>query len=500
MAHPSPFALALLLAVPTLASAEPIVSGVWRSGNQETEVLMSRTPSGFHQTVNDWHKDGKRLVDLETHLVDGQRRWSGLWRPGSDRARHDLSMSLSELKSAATKNHRDKLRIVDLETYVQGGKRRWAAVWRSGTHRQYFEHAIDASNLNARLNARHADKLRVVDLETYVEGGKRKYAVVWSAGNYPNYVSVNLSAGQLSSLAKERHADGLRLVDLERYTSGGKERFAGVWRSGSDANWYSIDRYPESFSELDLHQQGKGRRLTDLEVYDDRCGDVYPLPFENTGTWWISNGNWDDNGGHGGKSTGKQAYAWDLLNDANGDGKPDEGARILASRAGVVVDLQADEVGNAQAAWKAFKWGSGDPTPSVGNFVVVDHRDGTYGTYWHLQENSVTAKVGDEVIVGQVLGRVGNTGNSSAPHLHFDVRKDWDVKYPTVFKEYDSIKVRMRDQNHACWRPRRGDSLISDNVAKVSMAKKKTLRRRVKASKGVAKPRRTAPVRPKRGG
>lgn len=121
-------------------------------------------------------------------------------------------------------------------------------------------------------------------------------------------------------------------------------------RSGTDANWYSIDRYPESFSELDLDQQDNGRRLVDLEVYDDRRGDVYPLPFEHSGTRWISNGNWGDSGGHGGKSIGKQAYAWDLLNDANGNGKPDEGSRVLASRARVVVDLQADEVGNDQAA------------------------------------------------------------------------------------------------------------------------------------------------------
>lgn len=41
MAHPSRIAFVLLLTVPTVASAEPIVSGVGRSGSQETEVLMS---------------------------------------------------------------------------------------------------------------------------------------------------------------------------------------------------------------------------------------------------------------------------------------------------------------------------------------------------------------------------------------------------------------------------------------------------------------------------
>src|SRR5690606_38035412 len=108
---------------------------------------------------------------------------------------------------------------------------------------------------------------------------------------------------------------------------------------------------------------------------------------------------------------------------------------------------------------------SGDPPPSVGNFVVVDHHDGTYGTYWHLLAGSVPVAVGDAVVTGQVLGRVGNTGNSSAPHLHFDVRVDWELDYPMPkFKEYRSIRVRMRDKNHACWIPRKTDTLASDNT------------------------------------
>ena len=498
--------LALFLA-PAIAHAEPVVGGVWRSGGQETDFLMNRTPAGFHKTINDRHKQGMRLRDLETYrLPNGKRRWAGLWEAGSDRARHDLSMSESELSALATKHHKDKLRIADLETYVEGGQRRWAAVWRAGTYRQYYEHAIDASNLKARLDARHADNLRVVDIETYVSGGKRKYAVVWSGGNYPNYVSVDLDAGAFAKLAKERHGKGLRLVDFERYKKGGKEVFAGVWRKGNDANWYTYDQYVESFEEMDLYQQDKGRRLVDLEVYDDTCGNTYALPFVDDGKWWISNGNYDDNGGHGGKLTGKQAFAWDFLNDRDGNGTSDEGAVILAAAPGVVVDVQSGETENTKAEWKAYDWDSGDPKPSVGNFVVVDHLDGTYGTYWHLRP-SLQVGVGTKVATGQILGTMGNTGNSSTPHVHFDVRKDWELGYPdTKFVEYHSVKIRMRDKNHACWRPKTSDVLKSSNKInlnwksaqiKSGAAPKKAP---VGAKKGVAKPiKKVVPVK-KRGG
>jgi murein DD-endopeptidase len=56
-----------------------------------------------------------------------------------------------------------------------------------------------------------------------------------------------------------------------------------------------------------------------------------------------------------------------------------------------------------------------------GNHVIVDIGDGLFAFYAHMQPGSLRVKVGDHVEVGQVLGLVGNTGNSSEPHLHFDI-------------------------------------------------------------------------------
>lgn len=54
-----------------------------------------------------------------------------------------------------------------------------------------------------------------------------------------------------------------------------------------------------------------------------------------------------------------------------------------------------------------------------GNMLVVDIGGGAYAFYAHLQRGSLKAKLGDKVKAGQVLGLLGNTGNSTAPHLHF---------------------------------------------------------------------------------
>lgn len=57
----------------------------------------------------------------------------------------------------------------------------------------------------------------------------------------------------------------------------------------------------------------------------------------------------------------------------------------------------------------------------AGNHVNLDLGGGVYAMYAHLQPGSIRVKVGDKVTTGQVLGLVGNTGNSSEAHLHFQL-------------------------------------------------------------------------------
>jgi hypothetical protein len=56
-----------------------------------------------------------------------------------------------------------------------------------------------------------------------------------------------------------------------------------------------------------------------------------------------------------------------------------------------------------------------------GNYVILDLGEGRYAFYAHLQPGSLRVKPGDKVRRGQVLGLVGNSGNSTEPHLHFHI-------------------------------------------------------------------------------
>ena len=61
-------------------------------------------------------------------------------------------------------------------------------------------------------------------------------------------------------------------------------------------------------------------------------------------------------------------------------------------------------------------------TGGYGNYVVIDHGNGVETLYAHMLDNSLMVSVGDTVLKGQTIGRVGNTGYSFGAHLHFEVR------------------------------------------------------------------------------
>lgn len=68
---------------------------------------------------------------------------------------------------------------------------------------------------------------------------------------------------------------------------------------------------------------------------------------------------------------------------------------------------------------KAGPNGGGDG-PAYGNAIVIKHDNNTYSQYAHL--STVKVSVGQSVSTGQVIGLSGSTGNSSGPHLHFEIR------------------------------------------------------------------------------
>jgi murein DD-endopeptidase MepM/ murein hydrolase activator NlpD len=110
--------------------------------------------------------------------------------------------------------------------------------------------------------------------------------------------------------------------------------------------------------------------------------------------------------GHRGTDIAAYPFAWNKL-DA-GD------VQVIAAAAGTIVAKA-----NVDATDHNCNIASSDPW----NYVALVHIDGRMTIYGHMRYNSLTSKgIGQTVAQGEYLGSVGSSGNSSGPHLHFEVR------------------------------------------------------------------------------
>jgi len=131
----------------------------------------------------------------------------------------------------------------------------------------------------------------------------------------------------------------------------------------------------------------------------------------------------------------------------------DYGRDVLAVADGVVVETVSDQTeandrlkrpGESEADFEQRTIAGQNELLSrgykavIGNYVVIQHAGGEYSDYAHLRQGSVKLKAGDKVARGQVIGQVGHTGNTTEPHLHFQITDGPDPLYsrglPVVFR------------------------------------------------------------------
>lgn len=96
---------------------------------------------------------------------------------------------------------------------------------------------------------------------------------------------------------------------------------------------------------------------------------------------------------------------------------------MLAARAGRVMQVQGNFVDHGL-----------DPQRDRdrANFIRILHEDGSMAVYAHLQANGVLVRSGQRVEAGQRIGVSGNTGYSTAPHLHFVVQANSGMQLRSV--------------------------------------------------------------------
>jgi peptidase M23-like protein len=209
---------------------------------------------------------------------------------------------------------------------------------------------------------------------------------------------------------------------------------------------------------------GKGRPAEQalgipIRYYQQKT--VLTFPFRGHG---IVGQDYITNGGHGGYWN---AFAIDLDGLDQNDGEIDDanenasdagwGREILAPAAGAVVYARNDVPTNphtGEAPDSNWYRALHDPVMAyAGNCVIIDHGNSEYSVMMHMQPGSVTVKVGDRVATGQVIGKLGNSGDAFGPHLHYQLQSGpqlfYDQSLPVRFQNIDVPQLSRGRYFHA---------------------------------------------------
>lgn len=95
------------------------------------------------------------------------------------------------------------------------------------------------------------------------------------------------------------------------------------------------------------------------------------------------------------------------------------GEDVLSAGTGTVVNVRTDRIDQ--------EIGTFDLNEPVGNVVVIQHGPALFSLYGHMMQSSATVSIGDPVSAGQVIGKIGNSGYSTAPHIHFQYMDNADI-------------------------------------------------------------------------
>ncbi len=99
------------------------------------------------------------------------------------------------------------------------------------------------------------------------------------------------------------------------------------------------------------------------------------------------------------------------------------------------------DMANAYKNAHYFEPTKDDVQSVAGNYVIIKCKDNVYAALCHLQNGSIQVTVGERIKRGEVIGKVGHSGNSFAPHLHFQLMDSSDIAtakgLPCAFEQYE---------------------------------------------------------------
>lgn len=201
--------------------------GIWQKDTIESQVHLVEGWSGMVKMKRKMYKEGFRLDDVEAYLNDiDQIIYLGIWCKLDEKHKIWKLDSWAGLLQKNEEMEKDYMILVDVEPFLDDdGTQKFLAVYHSegffATSHIYSSNDLKDFNLDRMKRGKSG--YRIVDFETYKINGKEQYLSIYHQGDYEESLRHNLNEASFKAHQKNYlETDGLQLIDIEIFTGEGK--------------------------------------------------------------------------------------------------------------------------------------------------------------------------------------------------------------------------------------------------------------------------------------
>jgi CubicO group peptidase (beta-lactamase class C family) len=209
-------------------------SAVWKETGNDVLIRRGYSKENFFAEQAFLKKAGYYTDDIELYIEEEKLLLDAIFRKGNQPTHIVSGASTDQFRQQWENLSQNRnMRLVDLETYMLNGKRRWAGIFLPGRGR-YAMFRGQTSEQFGELHKQHAkDGYQLIDMEVYHSAnGELRWAGVWGSGK-ANLLNRNYSPEAFGELRKKRLETGYTLIDIESYVQNGKQLWAGIWEKST---------------------------------------------------------------------------------------------------------------------------------------------------------------------------------------------------------------------------------------------------------------------------
>ncbi|GAF11138.1 peptidase, M23/M37 family [Bacillus sp. JCM 19046] len=275
--------------------------------------------------------------------------------------------------------------------------------------------------------------------------------------------------GEFELIYTETHASFKQIVSLEKFSELGRglneqvnsyQFFQSNRSLRGITQFVWLDDRKEMAVSVSFDDKGQiaslyVKRYSNLEdLEENRTKNVYQMPINSE--WYVFWGGTNEFINHH-YELENQRYAFDLVKVRNRSSFRNKGLQnkeyyafdqdVVAPLDGKVVQIHNGKKDNIPGVFKG--------KDLLGNYMVIEHANQEYSLIAHIKRDSFVVREGDAVAQGQALATCGNSGNSSEPHIHFQIMNSAQFEFTR------SLRIQFEFEE-----PQKGDFIMHNQKVK----------------------------------